>query len=97
MSDLAAAIDGALTTARTEATLPGPVTMAGFDSRAVAVAVRRALGHSTGWGDHTFTYLDPGPLDPTMHAALDEVLGRELAAGRRRVRRCRPARGRGGP
>ncbi|MGV8847979.1 MAG: lipoate--protein ligase family protein [Propionibacteriaceae bacterium] len=83
VAELAAAIDGALAQLRTEATLPGPVTMAGFDSRAVAVAVRRALGHSTGWGDHTFTYLDPGPLDPTEHAALDEVLGRELAAGRR--------------
>jgi lipoate-protein ligase A len=57
--------------------------MAGFDSRAVAIAVRRALGRSTGWSDHTFTYLDPGPLDPAVHAALDEVLGRELAAGRR--------------
>lgn len=76
-------IDAALTLARTEAILTRPVTMAGFDARAVAMAVRRALGHSTGWADHTITYLDPGPLDPTMHAALDEVLGRELAAGRR--------------
>jgi lipoate-protein ligase A len=83
VAELAAAIDEALARARTEATLTGPVTMAGFDSRAIATAVRRALGHSTGWGDHTFTYLDPGPLDPAKHAALDEVLGRELAAGRR--------------
>jgi lipoate-protein ligase A len=83
VSELAAAIDEGLARARTDGTLSGPVTMAGFDSRAIAVAVRRALGHSTGWGDHTFTYLDPGPLDPAKHAALDEVLGRELAAGRR--------------
>jgi lipoate-protein ligase A len=82
-SELAARIDEALALARTEALLSRPVTMAGFDARAVAMTVRRALGHSTGWGDHWITYLDPGPLDPAMHAALDEVLGRELAAGRR--------------
>ncbi len=63
--------------------LPAGVTMVGFDTRAVATAVRRALGLSTGWGDHEFTYLDPGPLPPALHAALDEVLGKELAAGRR--------------
>ncbi|MHB1008253.1 MAG: lipoate--protein ligase family protein [Propionibacteriaceae bacterium] len=83
VGELTAHIEEALGRARTEALLPRPVTMAGFDARAVAMAVRRALGHATGWGDHTFTYLDPGPLDPAMHAALDEVLGRELAAGRR--------------
>ncbi len=81
--ELTTRIEAALVLARTEAVLARPVTMAGFDARAVAMAVRRALGHSTGWGDHAFTYLDPGPLDPAMHAALDEVLGRELAAGRR--------------
>lgn len=83
VGELTAHIEQALARARTEALLPRPVTMSGFDARAVAMAVRRALGHATGWGDHTFTYLDPGPLDPAMHAALDEVLGRELAAGRR--------------
>ena len=83
VGELAARIDAALALARTEAILTRPVTMAGFDARAVAMAVRRALGHSTGWGDHIVTYLDPGPLDPAMHAALDEVLGRALAAGRR--------------
>ena len=66
-----------------DAALPPGVSMIGFDTRAVAIAVRRALGLSSGWGDHEFTFLDPGPLSPAMHAALDEVLGRELAAGRR--------------
>jgi len=66
-----------------DSALPSSVAMAGFDTRAVAIAVRRALGLATGWADHEFTYLDPGPLPPAMHAALDEVLGRELAAGRR--------------
>lgn len=83
VSAIAAHIDQELAAARQDGSLPGPVTMAGFDTHAIAMAVRRALGHSTGWADQEFTYLDPGPLDPAMHVALDEVLGRELAAGRR--------------
>lgn len=83
VAEIARQLDEALARAHTDGLLGVPVTMAGFDTRAVAMAVRRALGRSTGWADHTFTYLDPGDLDPAMHAALDEVLGRELAAGRR--------------
>jgi lipoate-protein ligase A len=60
-----------------------PVTLVGFDARAVATAVRRALGYSTVWSDHTFELLHPGPLPPATHAALDQVLTEELAAGRR--------------
>jgi lipoate---protein ligase len=82
-SQIASRIEVALSKAEQDQTLSAPVSMAGFDAQAIAMAVRRAIGHSTAWADHTFTYLDPGPLDPTMHAALDEVLGRELAAGRR--------------
>jgi len=76
---LAAALDGA----QADGTLAGPVAMVGFDARAVAVAVRRALGHSTAWSDHTFELLHPGPLPPALHTALDQVLTEELAAGRR--------------
>jgi lipoate---protein ligase len=83
VAELAARVDDGLARARTDGTLGVPVTMAGFDTHAVAMAVRRALGRSTSWAEQEFTYLDPGPLDPAMHAALDEVLGRELAAGRR--------------
>ena len=83
VGELAARIDADLTRATAEGILGIPVTMVGFDSRAVAIAVRRALGRSTGWADHTFTYLDPGVLDPTELVALDEVLARELADGRR--------------
>ena len=83
VTEIARQLDESLARAHADGLLAAPVTMAGFDARAVAVAVRRALGRSTGWSDHTFTYLDPGPLDPAVHAALDEVLGRELAAGRR--------------
>jgi lipoate-protein ligase A len=83
VAELAARIDTDLARASAEGIIGVPVTMVGFDSRAIAFAVRRALGRSTGWSDHTFTYLDPGVLDPAAHAALDEVLARELAAGRR--------------
>ena len=60
-----------------------PVTMFGFDAHAVAVAVRRALGLSTAWSDHTFELIHPGPLPPAVLGALDQVLTEELAAGRR--------------
>lgn len=83
VSAITAHVDRELALARQDGTIAGAITMAGFDTHAVAMAVRRALGHATGWADQRFTYLDPGPLDPAMHVALDEVLGRELAAGRR--------------
>jgi len=76
-------IDDVLNHAVDDGTLSAPLTMAGFDARAVGIAVRRALGLSTSWEDHEFTYLDPGPLTPAMHVALDEVLSRELVAGTR--------------
>ncbi|WP_028048882.1 lipoate--protein ligase family protein [Cellulomonas sp. URHD0024] len=90
---LSASLDGlpfdastsVLTQSVTEALrwFPVPVTMVGFDARAVATAVRRALGYSTVWSDHTFELIHPGPLPPALHAALDQVLTEELAAGRR--------------
>ncbi len=64
------------------ARLPG-AALIGATMRDVAVAVRRALGRSTSWADHEFTLLDPGPLPPPVHTALDQVLTEELAAGRR--------------
>lgn len=82
-SVLADAVTAALTAALADGTLAGPVAMVGFDAHAVGVAVRRALGHSTSWSDHTFELLHPGPLPPAMHTALDQVLTEELAAGRR--------------
>ncbi|HRA75669.1 MAG TPA: biotin/lipoate A/B protein ligase family protein [Propionicimonas sp.] len=82
-AELAAAVEAGLEQAGRDGRLGVAVTMVGFDARAVAVAVRRALGHSTGWADHEFTLLQPGPLTPAEHCALDEVLAGELAAGRR--------------
>ncbi len=65
------------------AALEPDVSMVGFDAHAVGVAVRRAVGAATGWHDHVFDVIEPMVLDPVMHVALDEVLGREVAAGRR--------------
>lgn len=63
----------------------GPSTvMFGFDAHAVATAVRRALGHATTWEDHEWEVLAPQPLPITTQVALDEVLTRDVAAGRRR-------------
>ena len=82
-SALAAAVDARLADAQDTGRLVGPVAMVGFDAHAVAVAVRRALGFSTTWQDHTFEVIRPGPLPPALHTALDQVLTEELAAGRR--------------
>ncbi|NUP75371.1 MAG: lipoate--protein ligase family protein [Sinomonas sp.] len=62
----------------------GPATvMFGFDPDAVAVAVRRALGHATAWADHAWEIIPPRPLHITEQVALDEVLTREVGEGRR--------------
>lgn len=72
--ELAAAID---------AGLPTDAAMVGVTSEAIATAVRRALGHASGWTDQTFEVFPTMTLDPKMHVALDQVLAEELAAGRR--------------
>ena len=57
------------------------VSLIGFTPAAVGIAVRRALGHATGWSDHTFDVIAPVTLNPAMHVALDEVITKEVAAG----------------
>ena len=81
--ELTEAIDAALRRAESDGTLAEPVAMVGFSAESVAIAVRRALGHASGWADHTFEVIHPGPLPPAMLGALDQVLTEELAAGRR--------------
>lgn len=81
--ELAEAVEQGLRAAEADGSVAGPVAMVGFDARAVATAVRRALGHATSWEDHTFEVLRPGPLPPRTLAALDQVLTEELAEGRR--------------
>jgi lipoate-protein ligase A len=55
----------------------------GFSAEAVATAVRRALGASGGWRDYDWQIIQAPPVSPAMHVALDEVLAKEVAAGRR--------------
>lgn len=59
------------------------VAMVGFSPEAVAIAVRRALGHSTNWGDHTFEVIRGEAEVPFMQMALDEVLAQSVGAGTR--------------
>lgn len=55
----------------------------GFSPEAVAIAVRRALGHATSWHDHTFDVIHDVPREPHLQMALDDVLAQEVGAGRR--------------
>ncbi|MCL2596018.1 MAG: lipoate--protein ligase family protein [Promicromonosporaceae bacterium] len=80
---IAEAVAQALESAQEHGQIAGPVEMIGFDINAVAVAVRRTLGHATTWDDHTFEVIKTGPLPVAIHAALDQVLTEELAAGMR--------------
>jgi len=68
---------------RIEVALEPGDTLVGFDARAVAVAVRRALGKSSTWSDHVYTLIEDGPRDPLTQMALDQVYAEELMAGRR--------------
>ncbi|MEI5672839.1 MULTISPECIES: lipoate--protein ligase family protein [unclassified Nocardioides] len=72
---------GALTEAVDRAA--GAAVLVGFDARAVALAVLRALGRSTGWHDHAFELVVTGPLHPPVQMALDEVLARQVGDGTR--------------
>ncbi|MBC6442395.1 MAG: lipoate--protein ligase family protein [Rhodobacteraceae bacterium] len=63
--------------------LPDRVQMFGFSPEAVALAVRRALGKAKTWQDFEWQVIDAKAVAPRMHVALDEVLAKEVAAGRR--------------
>ena len=78
-----AATDAALLAQRIDAALEPGTVLLGFSAQAVAIAVRRAVAHASDWRDHAWRLIDPGPLDPPAHMALDEVLAGEVAAGRR--------------
>lgn len=65
-------------------TAVGPNTrMIGFDSDAVAIAVRRAVGQATSWSDHTFQIIHGDAELPAMQMALDQVVTESVAAGDR--------------
>lgn len=65
------------------AVVPEGAHLIGFDAQAVAMGVRRALGHATRWRDHDWHVIPPSVLAPELNVALDEVLTREVAAGTR--------------
>ncbi|MCV2394027.1 lipoate--protein ligase family protein [Actinotalea sp. M2MS4P-6] len=67
-----------------EQALGAGAVMVGFSADAVAVAVRRALGHATGWDDHEFEIVHEGPASPAMHMALDQAMAEAVGAGTRR-------------
>jgi len=66
----------------TQALGPDAVLM-GFTADAVAVAVRRALGHATSWHDHVFDVIHDEPREPHLQMALDDVIARSVGAGKR--------------
>ena len=70
-------------TAKVEAAR-GDAVMFGFSPKDVALTVLRALGRATTWDDHEFELVDAGPLEPMMQMAVDEVLARQVAEGRRK-------------
>jgi lipoate-protein ligase A len=78
VTELASAVRGALDA------LPYEVTMVGFDAESVAIAVRRALGHATGWHDHVFEVVHEEAQTPEMHMALDQALAESVGRGERR-------------
>jgi len=70
-------------TARIAESADGAVLL-GFAPRDVALTVLRALGRATTWDDHDFELVETGPIGPAVQMALDEVLARQVAEGRRR-------------
>ena len=66
-----------------ESVLGPEVVLVGFDAEAVAIAVRRALGHATRWEDHTFEIVHEGPQEPAMHMAIDQAQAEAVGAGER--------------
>lgn len=65
------------------AAIPDGTYLFGFSPEAVAIAVRRALGVAKTWQDFQWEVLESKVVSPLMHIALDEVLAREVAEGRR--------------
>lgn len=57
--------------------------MQGFDTRTIAVAARRALAGGKDFTDYQWEILRPGVLPTAMNVALDDVLLKEVAEGKR--------------
>jgi lipoate---protein ligase len=78
LTGIPADADAGVITARITAALGGDAAPAGG-----AAALRRALTRGSGWRDHDWRLVREEPREPALHMALDEVLAREVAAGRR--------------
>lgn len=90
LDDIRAALNGLPATAPAEeiiaairAGLRPDAVLLGFSPEAIAIAVRRALGLGRTWRDFEWQILDAAAQPPAMHLALDDVLAREVASGRR--------------
>lgn len=90
LADITAALTGLPADASSEEIItaldqgiPAGTALVGFSVEAVAIAVRRALGVAKGWRDYEWQIIDTAPQSPAMHLALDDVLARAVAAGRR--------------
>ena len=73
VADIATAVERAL----------GDANLIGVTPQAIAIALRRALGHASSWDDLTFEVIHSAPFHPALHVALDQVIPEEVAAGRR--------------
>jgi len=83
LTGLPVATDAKTIAAAVTAALPEGAVLLGFSPEAVATAVRRALQRATSWSDYAWELVHPGPLEPLMHLALDQVLAEEVGEGRR--------------
>ncbi|WP_029767764.1 lipoate--protein ligase family protein [Haloglycomyces albus] len=69
--------------ARLNTELPRDVSMVGITPEAVVAAFRRAIPTSSRWLDYDWRLIHEKPQSPLTHMALDEVLARQVADGRR--------------
>src|SRR5699024_8844215 len=83
LSGMPADADAAQLASAISAGLDPTVSMIGFSPEAAGIAVRRALGKTSGWDDHTFDVSDAVTMDPVRHVALDQVMPQQVAAGLR--------------
>ena len=90
LADITAALEGLPASSSSEDIItaldqgiPAGTALVGFSVEAIAIAVRRALGVAKGWRDYEWQVIRTDPLAPAMHLALDDVLARDVAAGKR--------------
>lgn len=90
LDDICAAIEGLPANASEgnivaaiESGVRSGAALIGFNAQAIAIAVLRALGVASVWRDYPWQIVHEPAVSPAMHLALDDVMAREVAAGRR--------------